>query len=268
MKPVLEVCTHSVESAVSAERGGAMRLELCANLMIGGTSPDEDLFRMVRERVSVPVRVLLRPRCGDFLYTESEFELLCRQVKRFAALGADGIVIGVLTPEGDLDEERMAKLISLAGGCGVTLHRAFDVCRDPFAALETAKRLGVDTILTSGQQARCTEGAPLLRELVEKAGERVQILVGAGVNADVIRDLQPKTGANAFHLSAKRVENSRMQFRRENVPMGLPGLSEFSLWKMQSVRRVKRLMRAAVRVRRRGRENRKGTQQQCCGRAG
>ena len=142
MKPVLEVCTHSVESAVSAERGGAMRLELCANLMIGGTSPDEDLFRMVRERVSVPVRVLLRPRCGDFLYTESEFELLCRQVKRFAALGADGIVIGVLTPEGDLDEERMAKLISLAGGCGVTLHRAFDVCRDPFAALETAKRLG------------------------------------------------------------------------------------------------------------------------------
>ena len=154
MKPVLEVCAHSVESAVSAERGGAMRLELCANLMIGGTSPDEDLFRMVRERVSVPVRVLLRPRCGDFLYTESEFELLCRQVKRFAALGADGIVIGVLTPEGDLDEERMAKLISLAGGCGVTLHRAFDVCRDPFAALETAKRLGVDTILTSGHRRR------------------------------------------------------------------------------------------------------------------
>ena len=200
MKPVLEVCTHSVESAVSAERGGAMRLELCANLMIGGTSPDEDLFR------------------------------ICRQVKRFAALGADGIVIGVLTPEGDLDEERMAKLISLAGGCGVTLHRAFDVCRDPFAALETAKRLGVDTILTSGQQADCTAGADLLRALVAKAGEDVQILVGAGVNADVIRDLQPKTGANAFHLSAKRVENSRMQFRRENVPMGLPGLSEFSLW--------------------------------------
>ena len=184
MKPVLEVCTHSVESAVSAERGGAMRLELCANLMIGGTSPDEDLFRMVRERVSAPVRVLLRPRCGDFLYTESEFELLCRQVKRFAALGADGIVIGVLTPEGDLDEERMAKLISLAGGCGVTLHRAFDVCRDPFAALETAKRLGVDTILTSGQQADCTAGADLLRALVAKAGEDVQILVGAGVNAD------------------------------------------------------------------------------------
>ena len=231
MKPVLEVCVDSVDSAVSAARGGAMRLELCANLMIGGTSPDEDLFRMVREQVSVPIRVLLRPRGGDFLYSENEFALLCRQAERFAAFGADGIVIGVLTPAGELDEARMAKLISLAGGCGITLHRAFDVCRDPFAALETAVRLGVDTILTSGQQARCTEGAPLLRELVEKAGERVQILVGAGVNAAAIRDLQPTTGANAFHLSAKRVENSRMQFRRENVPMGLPGLSEFSLWR-------------------------------------
>ena len=111
------------------------------------------------------------------------------------------------------------------------MHRAFDVCRDPFAALETAKRLGVDTILTSGQQADCTAGADLLRALVAKAGEDMQILVGAGVNAAVIRALQPKTGANAFHLSAKRVENSRMQFRRENVPMGLPGLSEFSLWR-------------------------------------
>lgn len=233
MKPVLEVCVDSVDSAVSAARGGAMRLELCANLMIGGTSPDEDLFRMVREQVSVPVRVLLRPRCGDFLYSENEFALLCRQVKRFAALGADGVVIGVLTPAGDLDEARMAQLIGLADGCGVTLHRAFDVCRDPFAALEAAKWLGVDTILTSGQQASCTAGAPLLRELVAKAGENVQILVGAGVNAEVIRDLQPKTGANAFHLSAKRVENSKMQFRRENVPMGLPGLSEFSLWRCE-----------------------------------
>ncbi len=230
MQPVLEVCVDSVDSAICAVCGGAMRLELCANLMIGGTSPDEDLFRMVREQTTVPIRVLLRPRCGDFLYTENEFALLCRQVERFAALGADGVVIGALTPEGALDEKRMAKLIGLAGGCGVTLHRAFDVCRDPFAALEAAKRLGVDTILTSGQQAACTDGVPLLRELVSAAGQEVQILIGAGVTADVIGALHRATGANAFHLSAKRVEDSRMQFRRENVPMGLPGLSEFSLW--------------------------------------
>ena len=228
---ILEVCVDSVESAVSAARGGATRLELCANLVIGGTSPDEDLFRMVRERVDIPVRVLLRPRFGDFLYSEDEFELLRRQVRRFAALGADGIVIGMLRPDGTLDEARMAELISLAGGCGVTLHRAFDVCRDPLEALDAAGRLGVDTILTSGQQASCAQGSELLRELVARSGGRPQILIGAGVSADVIRTLQPATGADAFHLSAKRTENSRMTFRREGVPMGLPGISEFEVWR-------------------------------------
>lgn len=228
---ILEVCVDSVESAVSAARGGATRLELCANLVIGGTSPDEDLFRMVRERVDIPVRVLLRPRFGDFLYSEEEFELLRRQVRRFAALGADGVVIGMLRPDGTLDEARMAELISLAGGCGVTLHRAFDVCRDPLEALDAAGRLGVDTILTSGQQASCAQGSELLRELVARSGGRPQILIGAGVSADVIRTLQPATGADAFHLSAKRTENSRMTFRREGVPMGLPGISEFEVWR-------------------------------------
>ena len=127
MAAILEVCVDSVESAVHAEKGGATRLELCADLIIGGTSPDEDLFLMVRERVNIPIRVLLRPRFGDFLYSADEFELLRRQVKRFAGLGADGVVIGVLQPDGMLDEQLMAELIALAGGCGVTLHRAFDV---------------------------------------------------------------------------------------------------------------------------------------------
>lgn len=230
MARVLEVCVDSIESAEIAARGGATRLELCANLVIGGTSPDEDLFRMVRERVDIPVRVLLRPRFGDFLYSDAEYELLRRQVRRFAALGADGVVIGLLRPDGTLDEARMAELISLAGGCGVTLHRAFDVCRDPFEALEAARRLGVDTILTSGQQASCTEGAPLLAQLVAAAGGRPQILVGAGVSATVIRDLQPQTHADAFHLSAKRTLDSGMAFRRAGVPMGLPGMDEFTVW--------------------------------------
>ena len=140
-------------------------------------------------------------------------------------------MIGVLRPDGALDEPRMAELIALAGGCGVTLHRAFDLCRDPFEALEAARRLGVDTILTSGQQASCAQGAPLLRELVARSGGRPQILIGAGVNADVIRTLQPETGADAFHLSAKRTEPSRMAYRREGVPMGLPGISEFEVWR-------------------------------------
>ena len=140
----------------------------------------------------------------------------------------------------------MAELIALAGGCGVTLHRAFDVCRDPFEALEAAGRLGVDTILTSGQQAACAQGAGLLRELVGRSGGRPQILVGAGVSADVIRTLQPATGANAFHLSAKRTEDSRMAFRREGVPMGLPGISEFEVWRCDedAVRRARQALDA------------------------
>ena len=171
MAGLLEVCADSVCSAVNAARGGADRIELCSALPLGGLSPDEDLFCMVRERVDIPVRVLLRPRAGDFLYDEDEFELLCCQAARFAGLGADGIVIGMLNPDGTLDAERMSALMTCGDGCGVTLHRAFDVCRDAHEALRTAKELGVDTILTSGQQARCADGAPLLRELVSESGE-------------------------------------------------------------------------------------------------
>lgn len=159
MAGLLEVCADSVCSAVNAARGGADRIELCSALPLGGLSPDEDLFCMVRERVDIPVRVLLRPRAGDFLYDEDEFELLCRQASRFAGLGADGIVIGMLNPDGTLDTERMSALMTCGDGCGVTLHRAFDVCCDAYEALRTAKKLGVDTILTSGQQARAAQTA-------------------------------------------------------------------------------------------------------------
>ena len=234
MAKVLEVCVDGVESAVRAAQGGATRLELCAGLVTGGITPDETLFGMVRERVSLPARVLLRPRCGDFLYREEEFALLRRQVRRYADLGADWVVIGVLRADGALDEPRMAALIDeTRGRCGVTLHRAFDLCRDPFAALDAAERLGVDTILTAGQAARCTDGVDLLRALIAQA-DKAQILVGAGVDAAAIRTLAPATGADAFHLSAKRIEPSGMAFRREGVPMGLPGLSEFEVWRCDS----------------------------------
>ena len=155
---------------------------------------------------------------------------LC-QAARFAGLGADGIVIGMLNPDGTLDAERMSALMTCGDGCGVTLHRAFDVCRDAHEALRTAKELGVDTILTSGQQARCADGAPLLRELVSESGEGLRILIGGGVNADVIRALAPQTGADAFHLSAKAAVPSSMEVRREAVPMGAAGMNEFELWR-------------------------------------
>ena len=238
MNYTLEVCVDSTASALAAKRGGADRLELCADLIIGGTTPSPALLRQVKAETGLPVRALLRPRFGDFCYDRYELAQMAECAAELVAAGADGIVTGVLTPAGALDTDALRPIYAAARQAAekahrtvdCTLHRAFDVCCDPFAALETAKQLGLATILTSGQAASAPQGAALLRQLVEAAGQEVEILVGAGVNADVIRDLQPKTGANAFHLSAKLVENSRMQFRRENVPMGLPGLSEFSLW--------------------------------------
>lgn len=235
MNYVLEACVDSVESALAAQAGGATRFELCSNLIIGGTTPDPFLFSRVQERCTLPIHVLIRPRFGDFLYTDEEVLLMEQQVAWFAAHGARAVVIGMLTPDGALDADGMARLIAAARAespdIRVTLHRAFDVCSDPFAALDTAKALGVHTILTSGQAASCIQGAPLLAELVRRAGDDVEILIGAGVSAPVIADLLPVTGAHAFHMSGKRTLDSQMIYRRAGVPMGLPGISEFEIWR-------------------------------------
>lgn len=237
---VLEACVDSLESALAAKEGGATRLELCANLMIGGTSPSPALFREIRTRVSAPIRVLLRPRFGDFLYTEAEFAVIRREIRMFRELGADGVVVGCLTPEGNLDMQRMEILIEEAGFLPVTLHRAFDVCTDPLQALEDAKALGIDTILTSGQQASCAAGKELLAELSKGAGE-VRIMAGAGVDAAVIADFLKTTPIRAFHLSGKEVLQSGMSYRKEGVPMGLPGMDEFQIWRAnpESIRKAR-----------------------------
>ena len=147
---ILEACVDSVESAVSAIRGGANRLELCSNLVIGGTTPGVSQFQQIREICSIPIHVLIRPRYGDFLYTDYEFQMIAKDTAMFRRLGADGIVAGCLKPYGDLDVERMKVLREQAGDCHLTLHRAFDMCKDPFRTLEEAVAVGIQTILTSG----------------------------------------------------------------------------------------------------------------------
>lgn len=228
---ILEVCIDSVESALQAVKGGANRLEMCANLVIGGTTPSTALFEIVRSLCPVAVNVLVRPRYGDFLYTDYEFEIMCKDIETFTALGADGIVAGCLLPDGSLDVERMKIIKRLAGDAQVTLHRAFDVCRDPYAALEEAAGAGVSAILTSGQQNTCMEGRKLIRELVRQAAGRLEILVGGGVNARVIGELIRATGAASFHMSGKRVLDSRMNYRKRNVNMGITGLSEHEIFR-------------------------------------
>ena len=238
MRSVLEVCVDSTASALAAKRGGADRLELCADLIVGGTTPSLTLVQQVKAETGLPVRALLRPRFGDFCYDSYELAQMEQLAAELVEAGADGIVTGVLTPEGALDAGAMQPIYAAARKAAekvgrpvaCTLHRAFDVCADPFAALEAAKQLGLATILTSGQAANAPQGAALLRQLVDAAGQEVEILVGAGVSAANIPALAAQTGARAFHLSGKQVLDSRMTFRREGVPMGLPGFSEFEIW--------------------------------------
>ena len=222
---ILEVCVDSVESALAAKRGGATRLELCANLVIGGTTPGYTLFEQVKEKTGLPVRVLIRPRFGDFLYSHYEYEQMLYDIRYFAQTGV---------------EEQMRGMIEAAGNSGITLHRAFDVCADPVVTLQRAAELGVDTILTSGQEADCVAGCELLRRLVQLSADKCEgidsyckpaILAGAGVSSANIAEIAKITGAHAFHMSGKKLCLSGMHYRNERVHMGLKELSEFQIYR-------------------------------------
>ena len=241
---LLECCVDSVASALHAAQGGADRLELCSGLVIGGITPTLSLYDQVRLHTDLPVRVLIRPRFGDFLYNEEELSVLEGNIRAFRHAGAQGVVIGCLTADGALDLEAMKRLRDAAGDLSVTLHRAFDMCRDPFETLSQARQLGIDTILTSGQADACIHGIRLLRRLCEQAGSSLTILAGAGINADAVRLLLSRTPLTAFHMSGKKVLPSAMRYRNPNVSMGLPGISEYELWQTdpEAVRAVRRLL--------------------------
>lgn len=203
MQGLLEACVDSVESAVIAARAGADRLEVCSNLIIGGTTPGVSQFRQIKEKCNVRLHVLIRPRFGDFLYTDAEFRMMEEDVRMFRELGADGVVVGCLTEDGRLDTCRMKRLREQAGDLSVTLHRAFDVCRDPYQALEEAAELGIDTILTSGQRDSCMDGKEVLKKLIQQAAGRIEILVGSGVNPEVIAALMDQIHATSLSYVGK-----------------------------------------------------------------
>ncbi len=226
MNCLLEICVDSVESAQNVQVGGADRLELCSNLIIGGTSPTMALIKEVLSMVEIPVNVLLRPRFGDFCYTKAEKRVLLQEIKDCRNLGVNGVVIGALTPDGRLDMPFLAECIQTAEQLDVTLHRAFDLTQDPFQAMEDAISLGINTILTSGQRATAQQGAKMLEQLCEQAKGRICILAGSGVAPENMRLLFEK-GIRQFHGFAKKTEDSPMQYRREGVPMGLPVADEY-----------------------------------------
>lgn len=241
---ILEVCVDSVESAIAAVRGGAQRLELCANLVIGGTTPGVSQFKLIRNACDIPINVLIRPRYGDFLYTDYEFQMIAQDAQLFRELGADGIVVGFLKADGNLDVERLNVLKEKAGTGTMTLHRAFDMCRDPYKSLEEAIEAGVDTILTSGQRSTCLEGKELLGELIRKAEDKIDIMAGSGVNVETMGCLMDEIGATIFHMSGKMIVNSGMIYRKEQVSMGIPGIREYDIFRTEEeeIRRAKKLM--------------------------
>lgn len=231
MKRILEVCVDSLASARSAIQGGADRLELCSALSIGGLTPYTALLEQIRAESQIPIRCLMRPRAGDFLYTEEEIWQMARQIEVLRKAGANGFVIGCLTPDGDLDKQAMAPLLSSADGAGLTLHRCIDVSRDLQKTYLEAGAMGIDTVLTSGGAGNCRSGMETfgtLLELRDQGGP--EVLIGAGVNADVIRLFRSRfPAASAFHMSGKTEIESGMRFRREGIPMGIPGFDEWHI---------------------------------------
>ena len=219
-KPIIiEVCVDSVESALAAEHGGADRVELCDNLMEGGTTPSAGMIELARRHLSIGLQVIIRPRGGDFCYSAIEFEIMKRDIETAKRLGADGIVIGILKPDGTVDAERTATLVKLAQPLNVTFHRAFDMTRDPYQALEDLVELGVNRILTSGQAYSVLEGLDLIAELVQIAGDRVIIMPGGGTERNLQKIVNEALIKEAHVIGPKYVD-SVMQYCHEGVFMG------------------------------------------------
>ncbi len=229
MKFKLEICVDNIQSAIDAEEAGADRVELCGNLLEGGTTPGPGTIQLAREKLEIGLNVIIRPRGGDFLYDDQEYDIMKRDIKTCLIYGVDGVVLGILNPEGEIDVGRTSALVELAYPMPVTFHRAFDMCSDPVRGIEDVISTGAKRLLTSGQKNVVPDGAELISKVVKQAGNRIIIMPGGGLNISNIEFLARTTGANEFHLTARKSIDSGMKFRMEGINMGgLPGMSEFS----------------------------------------
>jgi copper homeostasis protein len=220
VKKILEVCVDSVGAAIAAQQGGADRVELCANLLEGGTTPSAGCTQHARRSIDIGLQVMIRPRGGDFCYSQIEFEVMKLDVEMARKAGADGVVIGILTEDGFVDEPRTRALVELARPMSVTFHRAFDMARDPYQAMETLVGLGVDRILTSGQESSALEGLDLISELVRRAAGRIVIMPGGGITEGNFRRIVEQSGAGELHVAALSMVEGPMKFRNTRCFMG------------------------------------------------
>lgn len=219
----LEICVDSLQSAITAQLAGAHRIELCENLPEGGCTPGPGKILSVRSNLDIAVNVIIRPRGSDFLYTDDEFDIMRRDIEFCGEAGIDGVVIGILRSDGNIDIERTARLVELAAPMSVTFHRAFDLCSDPFRALEDIISTGSARLLTSGQKNKAHEGVDLISTLVNLAGERIIIMPGSGIDTSNIEAIARKSHAKEFHMTGRKTTISEMEFRRDGVLMGSDG---------------------------------------------
>uniref|UniRef100_A0A8C6KS81 Copper homeostasis protein cutC homolog n=5 Tax=Nothobranchius TaxID=28779 RepID=A0A8C6KS81_NOTFU len=217
---LMEVCVDSVESAVSAERGGASRLELCSSLLEGGLTPSLGLLQIVKQYIKIPVYVMIRPRGGDFLYSDQEVEVMKKDIELIKNQGADGVVLGALTEDGRVDAELCMELLAAARPLPVTFHRAFDMVHDPAVALEALITLGFERVLTSGCDCSALEGLPVIKRLIDQAKDRITVMPGGGITERNLQRILEGSGAQEFHCSASSSRDSEMKFRNPCVRMG------------------------------------------------
>ena len=217
---ICEICVDSVAGVRAAKVAGADRVELCAALLEGGITPSRGMIRQARRIGGIGLNVMIRPRGGDFLFDDDEMSTMLSDVEIAKAEGADGVVIGLLTPEAEVDLARTRELISLAQPLSVTFHRAFDMTRDPFKAIETLVGLGIDRVLTSGQEATVLEGLPLLAELIDRAGDRIVVMPGGGITSRNVERIVSALAPREIHFASLDPAPSGMQFRRQHVFMG------------------------------------------------
>lgn len=247
MQPVLvEVCIDSVHGAIAAQAGGAQRIELCSALLEGGLTPSAGLVKACRAAFTGQLMVMVRPRGGDFVYTEEELQVMLEDMRQAAALGADGVVFGCLCPDGTVDRGATGRLWQEARGTGLdaTFHRAFDMTRDPLEALEALVELGIPRVLTSGCEPSALQGASTLAGLVAAAGGRITVLVGGGVTPANVRELVQLTGVREVHSTAKSRHRSAMSYRRPDMSMVSPAPPMDYEWNVTDEQAVRHLCEA------------------------
>ncbi|MFD2147233.1 copper homeostasis protein CutC [Mucilaginibacter antarcticus] len=242
----LEVCANSVASALAAQEGGAVRVELCDNMADGGTTPSPGQITVARKLLNIKLYVIIRPRGADFLYSDIEFDSMVADVQYCINAGCDGIVIGMLNANGTVDKERCGKLVQMAkqAGLGVTFHRAFDMCADQAQALEDIIELGIERILTSGGKSTALEGSRAIADLVKKADGRIAIMAGSGITEINVADLVLFTGVSEIHGTLQTRVQSRMQYHNDHIVMGTNFGDEYAV-DVTSLDRVRETIKRA-----------------------